>query len=364
MLRRLQVLIAGLLVAGSLGVNAASAQVPTPDVPDLPVPEVPTLPDPTVVPTPLPVPSLPPAPTPPPLPKTPSVPKVPSVPTVPSVPSVPKAPSAPKAPSVPNAPSSPRLPGQGQAPAGQPDSGTPSSPGGAASPDRAGGGVAGPGGASARRLRSGASAMAAGEPRPIRTRVARRERRMRATVARFAGCLGALPDRQADVLRLRAGVGSRPALSPLAVAEKLRLRPRKVTRLERRGLHRLRALARASGCGGESTGAAGGSATGGGSAGAAGDSASAAAGGSASASGTEEARGAVLGVSRSKARDADSGASDERSISLSDPRTQGSIALILILLGLLAFALRYLRSANTGATGTWRAGGRRRTESE
>jgi hypothetical protein len=59
-----------------------------------------------------------------------------------------------------------------------------------------------------------------------------------------------LDDRTARVLRMRAGVGPREALSRRRVAAHLHLPVRRVTRLERRGVRRLEALGSTGSCGG------------------------------------------------------------------------------------------------------------------
>jgi len=86
-------------------------------------------------------------------------------------------------------------------------------------------------------------------PRP-----ARRERRLHRTVTHLRGCLDDLPTAERRVLVLRTGVGARHARSRAGVGRALDLSPRRVGRLERRGLRRLRALARGGRCvGGGST---------------------------------------------------------------------------------------------------------------
>ena len=80
-------------------------------------------------------------------------------------------------------------------------------------------------------------------------RPARRERRLRRTVTRLRGCLDGLGAAERRVLVLRSGLGPRPARSRARVARALGVSARRVARLERRGLRRLRGLAR-DGCGG------------------------------------------------------------------------------------------------------------------
>jgi hypothetical protein len=75
-----------------------------------------------------------------------------------------------------------------------------------------------------------------------------RERRLHRTVTRLRGCLDGLPAAERRVLVLRTGLGARRARSRARVARALDVTPRRVARLERRGLRRLRGLARG-GCG-------------------------------------------------------------------------------------------------------------------
>jgi hypothetical protein len=225
-------------------------------------------------------PALPPVPTvqAPSLPSVPSAPKVPSVPSVPSVPR-PSAPAVPQAPSVPGVtapapgggasgrgtPSAPRGGGGGSGRAGSAAGGGGAGGGSAASGSRAraggaGGGAGGGGTSRAGGGRSGAaggrgsaSASRAGAPAP------RRERRLRAAVRPLEGCLGVLPRLERRVLVLRVGVGDRAPRSRARVARTLDLPASRVARLERRGVRRLRALARTGGCGGSAVpGAVGG----------------------------------------------------------------------------------------------------------
>jgi hypothetical protein len=67
-------------------------------------------------------------------------------------------------------------------------------------------------------------------------------------VARLHGCLGQLAPTQRRVLVLRAGLGSRPALSPTQVARRLGLGVAQTRRIERRALQRLGALDGAGRC--------------------------------------------------------------------------------------------------------------------
>jgi hypothetical protein len=78
-------------------------------------------------------------------------------------------------------------------------------------------------------------------------RPAVRERRLRRTVRRLRACLDGLPSLERRVLVLRSGLGRLEPRSRARVARRLDLATRRVARLERRGLRRLRGLARA-GC--------------------------------------------------------------------------------------------------------------------
>jgi Sigma-70, region 4 len=82
-----------------------------------------------------------------------------------------------------------------------------------------------------------------------RARIASRERALKAIVAHFQGCLGALPDAQRELLQLRVGVGTTRPLSPRAVAARMHLGVARVTRLERRAVLELKAAASTHSCG-------------------------------------------------------------------------------------------------------------------
>jgi hypothetical protein len=73
---------------------------------------------------------------------------------------------------------------------------------------------------------------------------------LRKTIKRLQGCLGSLRGLERRVLVLRAGVGAGPPRTRSRVARRLDLSTRRVTRLERRGVRRLRSLAGAGRCGG------------------------------------------------------------------------------------------------------------------
>jgi hypothetical protein len=62
------------------------------------------------------------------------------------------------------------------------------------------------------------------------------------------GCLGALPERLRLALELGSGVGAGRAFAPADVAQLLHVEVARVEPLQREGLSRLRARARASGC--------------------------------------------------------------------------------------------------------------------
>ena len=81
----------------------------------------------------------------------------------------------------------------------------------------------------------------------------RRERRLRSTVARLDSCLGGLPALERRVLVLRSGLGARQPRSRAGVGRALDLSPRRVGRVERRGLRRLRGLAGGGRCQGAPT---------------------------------------------------------------------------------------------------------------
>ena len=86
--------------------------------------------------------------------------------------------------------------------------------------------------------------------RSAAARTTRRERRLRSTVARLRTCLDGLPALERRVLVLRSGLGPRHPRSRARVGRALELSDRRVARLERRGLRRLRGLARGGRCGG------------------------------------------------------------------------------------------------------------------
>jgi Sigma-70, region 4 len=80
------------------------------------------------------------------------------------------------------------------------------------------------------------------------TRAGARESVLAATVRRLQGCLGNLPTRLRLVLELRTGVGAPHALDPAAVAKRLGIPVRQVSRLERQALGALRRTALTHSC--------------------------------------------------------------------------------------------------------------------
>jgi hypothetical protein len=81
-----------------------------------------------------------------------------------------------------------------------------------------------------------------------RARIARRERRLKAMVAHFQGCLDALPASQRTLLELRTGYGPGKPLSPRATAVRLHLGAAQVAHLEKQALHELTAAASTHDC--------------------------------------------------------------------------------------------------------------------
>jgi hypothetical protein len=92
---------------------------------------------------------------------------------------------------------------------------------------------------------------------PATTR--KRDRALRDTVMRFAGCLDSVPSSERRVLSLRAGVGAEATRTRTQVAHITGLTNHRVAVLERRGLKKLRGLGRSGRCASaassESTGA-------------------------------------------------------------------------------------------------------------
>ncbi len=71
---------------------------------------------------------------------------------------------------------------------------------------------------------------------------------LKATVARFQGCLGDLPSTQRQLLELRTGLGPLDPLAPNAAAARLHIVPSRITHLERRALRELRSAGSTGGC--------------------------------------------------------------------------------------------------------------------
>ncbi len=131
----------------------------------------------------------------------------------------------------------------GSAPSGQAGAGQATAPSGTAGAGSSGG-YAGPGAGygelpSFEGVRDGRA----------RARIARRERRLKATVARFGGCLRALPDTQRHLLELRTGFGTAKALSPRAAAARLRIGAARFAALEKQALGELSSAASTHECG-------------------------------------------------------------------------------------------------------------------
>jgi len=85
--------------------------------------------------------------------------------------------------------------------------------------------------------------------------IAKRERNLKALVARARECLSSLPERQQRLLELRSGLGRSEPLNPAATAVRLHVGPTRFAQLERRALRELR-RASAGGCGEATTAAA------------------------------------------------------------------------------------------------------------
>ena len=174
--------------------------------------------------------------------------RVPQLPAVPAVPAVPALPAVPAPPVVTH-----------QLPALLPTAPQPS--GGTSAPSVRRAAPLGSGGRSAPvaapvvvAARPRTHAVTTAAPRAagaatIARHSARRERRLRRTVTRLRACLDGLPTLERRVLVLRAGLGPRHPRPRARVARVLDVSTTRVRRLERRGLRRLRGLARG-GCGG------------------------------------------------------------------------------------------------------------------
>jgi hypothetical protein len=86
-------------------------------------------------------------------------------------------------------------------------------------------------------------------------RIAKRERNLKALVARARGCLSSLPEGQQRLLELRSGLGQSEPLNPAATAARLHVGSARFARLEVRALRELRRVS-AGGCGEATTAAA------------------------------------------------------------------------------------------------------------
>lgn len=82
-----------------------------------------------------------------------------------------------------------------------------------------------------------------------RARMAARERRLKATVARFAACLSVLGDEQRELLELRVGRGAARPLSPRATAARLHIGIARFARLQADAVRELRQAASTRDCG-------------------------------------------------------------------------------------------------------------------
>jgi hypothetical protein len=84
--------------------------------------------------------------------------------------------------------------------------------------------------------------------RRARARIAGRERRLKATVARFQGCLVALPASNRRLLELRTGYSETGPLTPRAAAARLHLGVGQLAHREKQALHELSAAAATHDC--------------------------------------------------------------------------------------------------------------------
>jgi hypothetical protein len=182
----------------------------------------------------------------------PSVPRLPSVP-VPQVPGVPSVTGGVNPPSLPaHTPSS--SPSRGTVGGSPPHNGA-STGGGSGATSTGSVGGAGGGGTSGAGATAPGARGATGSRRSAAARrtIARRERRLRTTVKGLQRCLGGLSGLEHRVLVLRAGIGAGPPRTRARVARRLHISARRVTRLERRGVRRLRGLAGAGRCGSDAS---------------------------------------------------------------------------------------------------------------
>jgi hypothetical protein len=223
-----------------LGADSATADIGLPSAPTLP--PVPTVTAPKVLD--------------PVISATPSLPQLPPVPSVPQLPSAPQLPGISPSTSVPDVsggstlPSvSTRSPSTSPSGASAPSSGSSSGGSGATSTGSGATSAGGSGGGTSSGAGGGAAPGTPAARRHASVRRHRVERRLRKTVDRLQGCLGGLGRLERRVLVLRAGVGAGPPRTRSRVARRLDLSTRRVTRLEHRGVHRLRSLAGAGRCG-------------------------------------------------------------------------------------------------------------------
>jgi Sigma-70, region 4 len=158
-------------------------------------------------------------------------------------------------------------------------------------------------------------------------------------VAELRGCLGQLAPKQRRVLALRAGVGSRPALSRRQVARRLGLGVAQTRRIEQRGLRRLGALDGAGRCVVGNGALTFGALLGSGPFGLLYASASTAA---VDGAGLEQARSGIKGVSEAGGSD-DDGGSSVLGAALPSPLGQGSDWTLLILLMVAAMVVLLMR---------------------
>jgi hypothetical protein len=81
-----------------------------------------------------------------------------------------------------------------------------------------------------------------------RASIVHRERKLKAMVAQFHGCLAALASTQRELLELRTGYGDKSPLSPRATARRLHLDPAQIGGLEKQAVRELHAAAKTNSC--------------------------------------------------------------------------------------------------------------------
>lgn len=156
---------------------------------------------------------------------------------------------------LPQLPAGPQAPALPVAPPGSPGVGAGGGSVGGLAPRGTGGRTGAGGNQAGRAPRSGGGTAGRGSARPgspsARRQAGRKraERRLRRAVRRLSGCLSTLPAFERRVLVLRSGLGRARPRSARGVARRLGVPTRRVSRAERRGLRRLRAADRRSGCG-------------------------------------------------------------------------------------------------------------------